>query len=227
MLDALYEEIDRVVPADQGVAVNELVGGVPYCTRWPEYCTPLIPRFNSHFNTCCPPIYDPERHLLGAVNWHRHSSTEYDTDFNRPLGIGHSLGVGIHDPLHGREVVYVVHRSRRDPGFTEEDETALLALRPLLSKILTLAREAELLRKEHFSPEELAPEAAPLSRREAEVAQLLSRRLTMREIARRLSISPRTVERHALHIYRKLNVAGRHELVRCLGSSPWRKGEDE
>jgi DNA-binding CsgD family transcriptional regulator len=63
---------------------------------------------------------------------------------------------------------------------------------------------------------ELGPEADILSHREAEVARLLCRRLTMKEIAAILKLSPRTVERHALHIYRKLNVDGRKELARLL-----------
>jgi DNA-binding CsgD family transcriptional regulator len=53
----------------------------------------------------------------------------------------------------------------------------------------------------------------PLSRREAEIAVLLQRRMSMREIAEALGISPRTVERHVLHIYDKLDVSTRREFL--------------
>ena len=49
----------------------------------------------------------------------------------------------------------------------------------------------------------------PLSRREAEVLRLLATGLRNREIADRLVISERTVERHVSNIYRKLDVRGK------------------
>jgi LuxR family transcriptional regulator, maltose regulon positive regulatory protein len=52
-----------------------------------------------------------------------------------------------------------------------------------------------------------------LSDRELEVLALLSRRLTNKEIAHELSVSPMTVKRHAVNIYGKLGVAGRREAV--------------
>ena len=51
-----------------------------------------------------------------------------------------------------------------------------------------------------------------LTRREQEVAFLLSERLSMSEIADRLYISTRTVESHAQHIYAKLGIQKKREL---------------
>jgi len=53
----------------------------------------------------------------------------------------------------------------------------------------------------------------PLSERELEVLALLAQRLTNKEIARALSISPMTVKRHSSNIYQKLLVGGRREAV--------------
>ena len=53
----------------------------------------------------------------------------------------------------------------------------------------------------------------PLSERELEVLALLAQRLTNKEIARVLSISPMTVKRHSSNIYQKLAVGGRREAV--------------
>ena len=52
-----------------------------------------------------------------------------------------------------------------------------------------------------------------LTTREREVLALLSDDVTLQQIARRLSISPRTVESHASSIYRKLGVRGRLQAV--------------
>jgi LuxR family maltose regulon positive regulatory protein len=53
----------------------------------------------------------------------------------------------------------------------------------------------------------------PLSERELEVLALLGQRLSNKEIARELSISPMTVKRHTVNIYQKLLVSGRREAV--------------
>ena len=53
----------------------------------------------------------------------------------------------------------------------------------------------------------------PLSERELEVLALLAQRLSNKEIARLLSISPMTVKRHSSNIYQKLAVGGRREAV--------------
>lgn len=53
----------------------------------------------------------------------------------------------------------------------------------------------------------------PLTRREREVALLAAEGRTSREIAEQLVVSVRTVDNHLASIYRKLGIAGRHELA--------------
>jgi DNA-binding CsgD family transcriptional regulator len=64
-------------------------------------------------------------------------------------------------------------------------------------------------------------EAGPdsLSGRELEVAQLVRERLTNREIAERLFLSEKTVERHLSRIFRKLGARSRVEVARELESA--------
>ena len=53
----------------------------------------------------------------------------------------------------------------------------------------------------------------PLTDREREILALLAQRLTDKEIAQALVISPMTVKRHASTIYNKLQVNRRREAV--------------
>ena len=54
---------------------------------------------------------------------------------------------------------------------------------------------------------------AGLTWREQEVLELLGERLSNKEIATRLGLSPLTVKRHTISLYRKLEVQGRREAV--------------
>lgn len=61
-------------------------------------------------------------------------------------------------------------------------------------------------------PEPIDPELDQLSPREQEVMRLLARGYAYKEIARRLTISIKTVETHASNVLRKLQLSSRHEL---------------
>ncbi|MGA2640801.1 MAG: helix-turn-helix transcriptional regulator [Spirochaetia bacterium] len=56
-----------------------------------------------------------------------------------------------------------------------------------------------------------------LTQRELQVALLLSERLSMPEIADKLFISCRTVEKHAENIYGKLGIRKKRELSKLSG----------
>ncbi|MBI3924440.1 MAG: response regulator transcription factor [Armatimonadetes bacterium] len=63
-------------------------------------------------------------------------------------------------------------------------------------------------------PSAITPEQSPLSKRELEVLQLTAQGLTARQVAKDLSISANTVERHRANIMNKLGLSNRAQLVR-------------
>lgn len=63
------------------------------------------------------------------------------------------------------------------------------------------------------SRDEQADHPDPLTRREAEILELLAQRLSNREIAEQLVLSPGTVKQHLYNIYKKLHVNSRRQAV--------------
>ena len=55
-----------------------------------------------------------------------------------------------------------------------------------------------------------------LTGRELEVATLVAEHLTNRQIAERLVLSPKTIERHMEHIFAKLGVTSRGAVARIV-----------
>ncbi|WP_410673651.1 response regulator transcription factor [Amycolatopsis sp. cmx-4-68] len=125
------------------------------------------------------------------------------TDFYRPRGtVDQLLCVVQVDHRHGR----VLTLSRSRPGFAARDRELVDLLAPHLAQ--AFAREEQ-------PPVGAAPRVATelLTAREREVAGLVARAATDREIARRLGISPRTVQKHLQQSYRKLGLTSRAELM--------------
>lgn len=60
---------------------------------------------------------------------------------------------------------------------------------------------------------------APLTAREGEVARLVAAGATNREVASALFLSPKTVERHLVNLFRKLEVRNRTELAARFGAA--------
>ncbi|MDT0458392.1 helix-turn-helix transcriptional regulator [Streptomyces sp. DSM 41527] len=120
-------------------------------------------------------------------------------DVYRPLGAEQQLAMSFPAGYAAgvpRKVCVAISRSGSD--FSDDDVAAAALLRTRLSHVLN-----------RLAPPTPAP--SPVTRRESAVLTLLARGLTNQQIAHRLAISPRTVDKHLEHAYAKLQVGGRVE----------------
>ncbi|MEV7469536.1 helix-turn-helix transcriptional regulator [Streptomyces kronopolitis] len=121
-------------------------------------------------------------------------------DVYRPCGSEHQLAMsfpaGRADGVPRKVCVAFSRGGGSD--FTDDDVAAAAVLRTRLGHLLG-----------RLAPP--APAPCPVTRRESAVLALLARGLTNQQIAHRLAISPRTVDKHLEHAYAKLRVGGRVE----------------
>jgi DNA-binding CsgD family transcriptional regulator len=158
---------------------------------------------------------------LLAQAWHgpgtatRRSDLHTDPEFRRlptfravfaPLGARRQLAMAV-QPADGHRVVVLFNRA--GPDFARHDVAVAEALRPRISRALARLSSPAQRREELRARAETASggtRANTVSPREADVLDLLCRGLTDRQIATRLGISPRTVDKHLEHAYVKLGV---------------------
>lgn len=135
------------------------------------------------------------RNVRLLASWHEMST---------PHGIEHQMSLPVY--WHGgRDAVFII--SRQDEDFTDED---LVLARRVQRLIVGLDRQARALATSGWTTEHVEPPPrSELSGRELTVLNLLPTGLTTAAIARRLSISPRTVDKHLENIYRKLGTSDR------------------
>jgi len=196
--------------AHNNVAVRAANMGAPeqairaYCERWYHED---VARLTMDRST---PIYEVD--WRGALLQPYPFTREFIRGLMR-IDLSAGIPMWAEDGLGGFVVLITrvgVHR------ISGRDEGILRALRPHLVNLYSLHTRIAELPADHYLAAELARESELLSRREAEIAGLLCKRLCVHEIAALLMISTRTVETHIQHVYAKLHVNNRAELLHRL-----------
>jgi DNA-binding CsgD family transcriptional regulator len=132
-------------------------------------------------------------------------------EFFRDVALNYQLAVTI--PSANAMVIGIaLNRSRQD--FSERDRSVLDLVRPHLVQAYRNIAERTALRERAETAERAlwsasATVLASLTRREREVLVLVADGKTNAQIAGRLAVSPRTVQKHLEHVYDKLGVRTR------------------
>ncbi|MFP4114677.1 MAG: response regulator transcription factor [Spirochaetota bacterium] len=175
----------------------------------------VLRMFNARFSDRLPPALDMTR-AVTTVDWSDYPQSEYYNELIRPQRIGHSASLLIDTSWSRSSHLIALHRTPGSHSFTHEDGEMLSLLRPHVRNLFDLYAKIDDSARGRLLPPELADGCRVLSRRQREVADLLCRRLTVPEIAARLRVGVRTVETHVEHVYGKLGVTNRKDLLRLL-----------
>ncbi len=160
---------------------------------------------------------DVTRHVLG------HAPQVLVLDLNMPGGSSIEAISCLHEQAPGTKVV--VMTMEEEPGFAKRAFAAGavgFVSKEFADEELPAAVRAAARGEEFVSPRIAARLGAlhralsedSLSAREVEVLRLIALGHTSVEIARKLRLSPRTVESHRANVHRKLGLATRAQLVR-------------
>lgn len=200
------EGVVRLVPTDADVTtfVDDSLG--------PRFFAGMASRkmggeFNDYYRRKIPIAAErfPAEYQTDYREW---EGSEFVTDFIRPNHVWRSAVSAI------RGFSVTLHRSRTSRPFDDREISTLSLLgRHLTVLYERLFRTAEIGVKA-ITDEELAAGRLTLTRREREVLALARVRLTSNEIARRLGISSRTVEKHFANMYERTGTGNRWELLR-------------
>lgn len=217
------EELDRLVPSDQGVAVPNIdLGQIRQRVGRPnpQMITRNAPpgyweSYVAHYEALDPrqnEAYYLAKSGVVVVDLSFLDGTEFGEDFLKKHGVQFCLCLSNLAMRGGKGFILSVYRSGKKP-FSEKEVEAARALLPHVHNLSTLAAGPAALESSRARD---AAAAAGLSVREQDVAVLLAQRMSIREIADRLFISRHTVEKHMQHIYWKLNAGGKADVRRFL-----------
>jgi len=152
-----------------------------------------------------------------VIDWRKYSRWEYASDFMVPNGLIKSIS----NFRPSQQITLSAHRSRLSPDYTDAEVATLGILNQHLNIYWSLLTRIEKRDGPHLpSMSEIAERFSILSPREAEVCSLIAQRLSTREIAAVLFVSPRTVEGHLESVFNKLAVRSREQLRKSLEARP-------
>lgn len=153
--------------------------------------------------------YSLPRLYGGIYDWTKYQErNEFITEYIKPQGLKHTAGFGLHSTHTFVKSVYILDRTSRS-RYSQHEINIMRAIQPHLDNL----HQNMFVLAQSESPITNSSIKGSLTKREFEIADLLSRGLTPNIISRRLSISITTVYRHIANMHKKLDVSNRQELL--------------
>ena len=121
----------------------------------------------------------------------------------------HSLGFNLFDTDGSIRAMFMLDRCTL-PNFSAEE---IIALRLALPQLDNLHRNFYSSQFNVQNSRQIDWDSTGLTRREIEISSLICHGIAPAEISRKLHIAPATTYKHIAHIYQKMHVSSRQELL--------------
>lgn len=155
--------------------------------------------------------------LVRVTNWQQEPPGHFVINYIVPMQLKFSLGFCFFDPNGLPCVIFALDRMKEHGTIFSEDEVsavaaAVLQLNNLYKNLLFRPAEMQSVGGIDWDSTELTP-------REAEIAKLLCQGISPANISKSLFVSQSTTYKHIAHIYDKMHVSSRQQLlVKLLGN---------
>lgn len=157
---------------------------------------------------------NPNRPVLVIHSWENEPSSEFISDYIRPLGLKYSLSFVLYD-LNGMPRIVIVLDKTSGKSFSDLE---LMILNLVVPQLNNLHKNFFYQQTNRQNISKIPWETTTLTPREIEIANLLCSGVSPSNISKSLHISQATTNKHIAHIYKKMHVSTRHELlVRLMG----------
>lgn len=143
------------------------------------------------------------------IDWQNVESCEFKTDYINPQKIHSSATLIFYGKDRWPKATIAIHRTGKY-GFTSTDRKALKLIRLHLTNLHGIFMNAVDQRQPHHNCVDILKS---LTKREAEIVDLLAKGMSPAQISKRKFISPHTVYNHMANIYKKTNVSNQRELL--------------
>jgi DNA-binding CsgD family transcriptional regulator len=213
----ILKQIGDLIPYDASLAWLEMGRTCPakMCDNL-EVPKKWVDAHNKYYYKIAPAFDNLDIKKVTFSNYKLHQDTEYYQDFLRPLGVRYGTGIILHDSRGNPSLTLCITDSKYNYEKDRRIAFLLETIQPHLENYYSFLNLISNQSTNEFHIAELEDGCKTLSKREAEIAGFLCRRLTIAEIASRLLLSPRTVESYVFNIYEKLKVRNRRELLEKL-----------
>jgi DNA-binding CsgD family transcriptional regulator len=189
---SVFEVIDPPVPAEVSVAFGQLAHQNPLVRRVDETRDGRAYRFSD---------------LVTAEELHE---LEIYERVYRPIRLEYQIAFTLQSD---RDRILAIHLSRQRRDFSDAERDLLNAARPFLIQAYRNSLRYSATRPDRQALPEIGAlrSSLGLTQRQAEVLQLLATGAAERDIAQRLGLSHRTVQKHLQMTYRRLGVHSRSQ----------------
>ena len=216
----IMKSISALIPYDQsrlyylnvnGNVSDEILSGVnESCTAaYHEYYSKvengrysLLGKAIKNGHYIAPKVKDSVR------DWDDCASDEFITEYLKPQGIRYSFGFMLSDMQYTPRCMFILDRVSKTKFSVQELKTMEIVLSHLNNLYQNYFVDSCLAKTGVVTKSEL-----PLTTRELEITELLKKGISPTNISSRLWIEQATVYKHIYHIYAKLNVSSKQELL--------------
>lgn len=147
--------------------------------------------------------------VVNTRSWVSAPPDEFVTDYVRPLGLTYSLGFHLFDASGTPTVCFMLDRTTPTKFSDKEIMTVCLAVPQLNNLYKNFFNQ----KAEQYRMAQISWESTNLTAREVEIATLLCQGVSPANISKKLYIAQSTAYKHIAHIYEKMHVSSRQELL--------------